>query len=305
MVLIGPTASGKTEVAFELARFLPLEFVCLDSMQIYREMRVGTAAPGEKELQRVPHHGFGVASVREPLTGVTYARMAAIWMGEIQARGNIPLLIGGTGLYLRFLFQDVRDLPATPPELRARLDALIARRGLNHVYALLTRLDPRGASRLHPNDTQRIKRFLEVRLLTGRSVLDFWADQESSTPSEPVGLGLKVPRDLLWDRIQNRLDIMLPPWIEEAETLRDAGFTDMVTELGAIGYREMFSFLDQEVGLDDLKQRIYYSTRRYAKRQMTWFRKVPYIRWFPYRGDSGYNRVEMAEYARNRLGLLA
>jgi len=295
LTLVGPTGSGKSDLVQRLAQRLPIELVCMDSMQLYRGLCIGVAAPTEQERQTVPHHLFGEFDLREPMTAAAYAEVAAEKALEIHARGKVPVWIGGTGLYLRSLFEPLSGLPQTPPDLRQRLTSVAARKGPAHLYRLLRRLDPHAAKRLHPNDRQRIQRFLEVRLLTGTSILNLWERQAKARPQPPpIVLGLHVERPLLWHRIEQRLRKMLDAgWIDEARLLRAQGLEQAVRAVAPIGYAQVFEFLDGRLRFDELFDRIYFATRRYAKRQMTWFRKVPYVSWFAYKACSGYDIEDM------------
>ncbi|MCB1043871.1 MAG: tRNA (adenosine(37)-N6)-dimethylallyltransferase MiaA [Acidobacteria bacterium] len=291
VVLLGPTGSGKTELTTFLASHFDLEIVCMDSMQLYREMVIGTAMPSPEELHAAPSHLFASFSVNEPMTSVRYAELAGAKIGEIQRRGRLPLLVGGTGMYMQFLFHPRTNLPQTPDRLRLRLAYLVEKKGMDHLYRLLKRLDKRSANHLHAGDRQRVQRFLEVRLLTGRSMLDLWDEQASASSAIPCAIGLEVPRDILWQRLEQRTHTMFASGlVEEARMITKLGLAHQVARIGPIGYRALFAHLANELSLDDAKQQMYIATRRYAKRQMTWFRKVPYIQWFPYCTRSGYNK---------------
>ncbi|MCB9397335.1 MAG: tRNA (adenosine(37)-N6)-dimethylallyltransferase MiaA [Acidobacteria bacterium] len=302
IVLVGPTGSGKTKMVEGLAAQFPVEAVCLDAMQLYRELELGTASPNEAERSVCPHHLFGAFSVREPLTVASYKKACLEKVAEIQARGNLPLLVGGTGMYLRFLFEDLAGLPKTPSPLRARVDQIHARLGSQRTHQMLARLDPQAAARLHPNDQQRIKRFLEVRILTGKSVVDIWADQKPGATQWPIGIGLAMDKSVLWQRLQVRLEAMLHGgWWQEAKALRDAGLRPDVEALGPIGYASLFEALDSPMDAGKVFERIYIQTRQYAKRQMTLFRRFPYIEWFTYHQPSGYNSSELLAFVQSRL----
>lgn len=302
IALVGPTGSGKTAVASALAQALPVEMVCMDSMQLYREMRIGTAAPTAEELAMAPSHLFGAFSVVEPMSCARYAEEASCAIQAILGRDRIPLLIGGTGLYMRFLFQPTFGLPKTDERLRARLTNLAERKGIGHLYRLLQRLDPEAAQYLNSGDRQRVMRFLEVRVGTGRSMLEHWSQQQAVDRNLPVTIGLKVERDVLWRRLKRRLEAMIElGLVQESQHLIDAGLRQAVERTGPIGYRTMFRFLDGQGTLVEAKERIYIDTRRYAKRQMTWFRKLAYIQWFPYYPGSGYNIALMLSHIRQSI----
>lgn len=298
IVIVGPTASGKSALALAVAADHDVEIVCMDSMQIYREMQVGTARPTRSEMGGVPHHLYGEASLKQPWSSVHYAQRADQVIRDIVARGRVPLLVGGTGLYMRALFEGLDPLPATPAALRQRLNASAKRRGHGWLYRILKRLDPQGAARLHANDSQRVQRFLEVRILTGESILKIWQrDAENAIQKKPIVVGCEVDRPLLWQRIEKRTRAMLEAgWIEETQALQAAGMIERVYQTGPIGYRLVADFLAGKLDREAMIERISIETRRYAKRQMTWFRKIDYIRWFPFHPNLRYNTKSITDY---------
>ncbi len=303
MVLVGPTSSGKSSLALTLAETFPMELVCMDSMQIYKEPAVGTARPTTEEMQRAPHHLYGFTSVREKMSAYRWAAIAAQTVAEIQERGRIPLLVGGTGLYMRALFEGLHNLPATPDALRARLEGIAARRGRPWLYRMLQRLDPAGADHLHANDSQRIQRFLEVRLMTGKGMLEHWAHQRQNARPKPLVIGLDMPREILDRRIEKQVECMLDGgWIEETTSLLRQNLLECAVKTGPIGYAEVASLIAGNLTRAQAQQRIYLATRRYAKRQMTWFRKASYIQWFPFHPDSGYNTLGITEVVQGNMG---
>lgn len=298
IVIVGPTASGKSQLALDLAAGRAVEIVCMDSMQIYDEMQIGTARPDAAAMAGIPHHLYGVASVREPWTSVQYGRAASAVVRDILARGKVPMLVGGTGLYMKTLFEGLDDLPATPPELRTRLNAMAQRKGREWLYRMLRRLDAAGAARLHGHDSQRVQRFLEVRILTGESILNIWQKEaENRLEKKPVVVGCEVARPLLWQRIEKRTRAMLENgWIAETEALHSKGLAEQVAMTGPIGYRWVAEHLAGGLSREALIERIVIETRRYAKRQMTWFRKIDYIRWFPFRPNLRYNTNSITDF---------
>jgi len=274
----------------------------MDSMQVYEEMQVGTSRPDDQEMKAAPHHLYGAFSVRNPLSTIRYAEAASQKIEEIQKRNKIPLLVGGTGLYMRALFEGLDQLPQTPVALRKRLNHSAERKGRGWLYQMLQRLDPRGAAHLHINDTQRVQRFLEVRILTGKSMLDAWSKQKNEfTP--PVVIGLQVPRPVLHRLIENSVNRMLRGgWIEETKRLQDRQLMSHVFEMGPLGYRQVHEYLANQLTYEKMEGNIVVATRRYAKRQMTWFRKVSYIQWFPFDPNSGYNVKDIMIFLGDRLG---
>jgi len=296
IVLLGPTGAGKTSVAMELAGALPVELICMDSMQVYRELSVGNTAPTELEKSRVPHHLFGTETIRNVFTSGDWLKHAKSAMKSIHRAGRIPLFVGGTGLYYKLLTEGISDLPKTPPAIRSRLDRLFIQRGLPYLYRILKRLDPQTAKNVHPNDRQRVQRFLEVRLLTGKSVSSLWRGGKRDSISNPMfTIGLSMERGLLVPRIRKRLnEMLLSKWIEEAVTLEKNGLKPFVLERGPIGYALIYDWLDgRNSCLPNAIERIFFATRQYAKRQMTWFRSISDIEWFSYYSETGYNSNRM------------
>ena len=301
LVIAGPTSSGKSSLALSLAEEAQGELVCMDSMQVYREMQVGTSRPATKELTQVPHHLYGDFSIEKPISGAAYVSRASSIITDIQTRGKLPILVGGTGLYMKALFEGLDDLPATPNALRMRLETLSKRHGLSWLYRMLQRLDPKGAAHLHPNDQQRIQRFLEVRILTHQSMLDLW-NKRPANPKPPVAIGLRVERPLLVKRISDSVSRMLKSgWIEETQALKKQGLTSALQKVGPLGYSQVLEYLAGNINYEKMEETVAVITRRYAKRQMTWFRKVDYIQWFPFDPVSGYNVKQIKAFMKERF----
>lgn len=303
LVVVGPTGGGKTGLAIQLAEIFDGELVCMDSMQLYQETRIGTARPTDEEIAKAPHHLFGTVSLKDHMTTVAYKEQVTPILADIQRRQKTPILVGGTGLYMKALFEGMDDLPVTPLELRQRLEKCLNKRGLPWVYRLLERLDPKGAAHLHPNDTQRILRFLEVRILSGQSMLDIWEKQKQSTAPMPIVIGLQISRDQLLPRLLARAKQWLANgWIQETQDLLQMGLEKDLLQTGPIGYREIISHIRGNMSYEALTERIFIATRQYAKRQMTWFRKASYIQWFPFDEDSGYNMSCVTDFIKKKWG---
>ena len=291
-------------MALTLAQHLPLEIVCMDSMQIYREMSIGTARPATEDMAGIPHHLYGFASVASPLNAAAWADAAQTLIAQIQARGNIPALVGGTGLYARALFEGFHHLPTTPPALRQRLDRRVEHKGKTWLHRLLKRLDPESAASLHPNDRQRVQRFLEVRILTGKGMHHHWRLQKEKGQINPSGIGLYVPRQILLQRIEQSVDSMLKAgWVEETQNLVEHELLDAVLAVGPIGYHAIREYLAGRTSYERMRDLAIVGTRQYAKRQMTWFRKVPYLQWFLYHPKTGYHVKDVLTFLNDRFGL--
>lgn len=284
--ILGPTASGKTAWSLALARALPLEIVCLDSMQVYRGMDIGTAKPTRAEQALAPHHMLDVRDPCQPYSVAEYASEAAEAIRGIAARGRLPLLVGGTGLYLRALTLPLTlGSAAADPQIRARYQALLAQEGPAHLHQLLSQVDPLSARRLHVNDSRRVIRALEVHALTGRPFSDQRMPQEAQSPYELLLYARDLPRALLYQRIERRVDGMLAAGLaDEVKGLLAAGLDKGAQSMQGLGYKELVPYVRGEEGLESAAARLKQRTRQYAKRQLTWFRRDGRIRWLP--GDT-------------------
>lgn len=279
-MLAGPTASGKTRAGIGLARALDGEVISADARQVYRYMDIGTAKPTAEEQAAAPHHMVDVVDPDEPYSAGRYAREAAAAVGGVLARGRVPILVGGSGFYLAALLDGFSPIPEVPQEIRDRLQKE-AEAGLPALYGRLQEVDPEAARRLPPGDTQRIVRALEVYEATGERLSFF-----QKRPRVRVGdwrarwFGLNMDRMLLYRRIERRVDRMLEAGlVGEVARLQELGYGPWLNALNTFGYREIFAYLDGEMSLDAAVAEIKQGTRRYAKRQLTWFRRERRIVW--------------------------
>ena len=283
LVISGPTASGKTALAVELALRHSGEVVSADSMQIYRRMDIGTAKPTRAEMRGVPHHMLDVADPEEDFSVARYVELAARCVNDILARGKLPIVAGGTGLYIDSLLSGrtfARFDPDSP--LRRELEEELARRGGAALLEELARVDPDTAARLHPNDGKRIVRALEVYRSTGTTLTAHNA-MTRSLPPRYSALTLTLAfqrREDMWDRIDRRVDRMMADGLaEEVRALLDSGVPDRCTAMQAIGYKEMAAALRGDGDTARAAEEIKLRSRQYAKRQLTWFRRNPDARW--------------------------
>lgn len=284
VALVGATATGKSAVAVDLALGLPggAEIVNVDSRQVYRGLGIGTAQPSAASRRGVPHHGFDLLDPRESMSAGAFAAWAARCVGEIRSRGRLPILVGGTGFYLRALRDGLSPLPVTIPELRSALRTAFALRPARDLHRWLRLLDPRRAAEVSPSDRDRILRAVEVVLMTGRPMSALMAaPREPALSGEWIVLGLRMERSRLWCRISQRVEAMFDEGLEEEiRAVRAAGIPADAPGLSAIGYAEAAAVVDGALSRSEAVERIAAATRRYAKRQETWFRAEPGIEWF-------------------------
>ncbi len=282
VVIVGPTACGKTDVAVALAERLDGEIINADSMQIYRGMDIGTAKPDQAQRERVPFHLLDVTTPDLPFTVSDWKVRAESAIADTLARGRRPIVCGGTGLYIRALLDDW-SLAATPADARIR-DALrqeAAQQGPGVLYDRLAQVDPDSAARLHPNDAVRIVRALEVYQVTGTPISVYQAeDRRTRIPRNAFRFGLTLPRPLLYERINSRVNEMLDMGFEnEVRGLLQAGYSPALGAMGSLGYKEMTAYIlgkqDYTSAVEDIK----HNTRRFAKRQQTWFRADTLLSW--------------------------
>ncbi|MFL6693733.1 MAG: tRNA (adenosine(37)-N6)-dimethylallyltransferase MiaA [Ramlibacter sp.] len=275
LALAGPTAAGKTDAALQVARAFDAEIISVDSALVYRGMDIGTAKPTAAERAAVPHHLIDIREPTQPYSAAEFAADAARLVGEIHGRGRLALLVGGTMLYFKALFEGLADMPAADPAVRDAIAADAAARGWPALHADLARVDPTAAARLAPNDAQRIQRALEVFRTTGRPLSVFHASARQAG-LQPAALLSLEPTDRAWlhDRIARRFDAMLGQgFLDEVKRLRARG--DLHPELPSmrsVGYRQAWEALDAGWPVAELRERGIFATRQLAKRQLTWLR---------------------------------
>lgn len=298
VVLVGPTGAGKTALALSLAERFRGEVVSCDSVCVYRELEIGTAKPTAAQRALVPHHLLDVVDPDQPFTAGDWARHAREALAGITARGRVPLITGGTGLYLRALLDGLFPAPPVTPELRARLRALAERRGSAYVHRLLMCADPRAAAAIHPNDAPKLIRAVEVSLAARQPLTEQWsAGRDALTGYRILRLGLDPNRAALYDRLNRRAAAMFDQGlVAETDRLLERFGRD-TRSLGSLGYAEAAAVLRGELTLDEAIARVQAGHRNYSKRQRTWFRKDPLIEWLPGFGDA----VEIAAAAVSRV----
>jgi tRNA dimethylallyltransferase len=282
IAIVGPTAAGKSALALDLAEAVGGEIVNADALQVYRGFDIGTAKPSAEERRRVPHHLVDILAPAERYSAGEFARLARNALLEIASRGRTAILVGGSGLYLRARWSGIAPLPPVNAEVRAGLIDRLNRDGLATLYEELGVRDPVTAARLGAGDTQRILRALEVAIATGESLTSWIARQPFGT--EPIAMrkvGLTLPRGLLYDAIAARVRAMIDAgWLDEVRGLLADGVDRGSPAFQAIGYRQWVEFLDRQSGFETTLQRVVTLTRRFAKRQETWFRREEGVEWW-------------------------
>lgn len=281
IILTGPTAVGKTDLSIQLAKAVDAEIVSADSMQIYKYMDIGSAKVTEEEMQGVKHYLVDEIEPDMPFSVSEYKRMAEEYIDEISSRGKNVIVTGGTGLYLNSLIYDM-DFGKSDAnqELREALNKELEENGPAHMYEKLVSLDKEAAERIHPNNTKRVIRAIEVAM-SGEKMNDFSKDLRYNKKYIPIIIVLNRDRQALYDRINLRVDIMLKNGlIEEVKGLLEKGYTKDMISMQGIGYKEIIKYFDGEYTLDEAIEIIKRDSRRYAKRQLTWFRRYEDAKWF-------------------------
>lgn len=281
IILTGPTAVGKTDLSIQLAKAVDAEIVSADSMQIYKYMDIGSAKVTEEEMQGVKHYLVDEIEPDMPFSVSEYKRMAEEYIDEISSRGKNVIVTGGTGLYLNSLIYDM-DFGKSDAnqELREELNKELEENGPAYMYEKLVSLDKEAAERIHPNNTKRVIRAIEVAM-SGEKMNDFSKDLRYNKKYRPIIIVLNRDRQALYDRINLRVDIMLKNGlIEEVKGLLEKGYTKDMISMQGIGYKEIIKYFDGEYTLDEAIEIIKRDSRRYAKRQLTWFRRYEDAKWF-------------------------
>jgi len=281
VIICGPTGVGKTRFAIDLALKFGAEIIGADSVQIYRHMDIGSAKPTAEERAAVPHHLVGCIDPARSFSAADYAAMAQEVLQGVYHRGVLPVVVGGTGLYIKALVYGLFEAPAEDEALRRRLRLEADQTGAPALHHRLAQLDPWAAGRIHPNDAFRITRALEVLETTGRSIS---AHRQAHGFKEPLvdvlSIGLSLPRDQLYDRINHRVDMMLAAGLkEEVQDLLEQGYDPQLKSMQSLGYRHMTAFLQDAVAWDETVVTLKRDHRRYAKRQMTWFTADSSMHW--------------------------
>lgn len=293
IAVAGPTASGKTALSVKIAKELGGEIVSCDSMQIYKGMDIGTAKPSLEERCGVPHHMIDIISPDEKYNVVSYKRDAEAAIDDILKRGRVPVLAGGTGLYMDSVLSNTAfSENSSFSVVRERLEKLFEEKGREYIFEMLEKIDPEAAEKIHPNNTRRVIRALEIYETTGKTLTQ--ANIESKRPEkyESLVIGLMWDRETLYERINERVERMMAEGLlKEVETLRKKGMKAEYTSMQAIGYKELFEYFEGNCTLEEAKEKIKQESRRYAKRQMTWLKRNKKINWLILQKDYNLNKI--------------
>ncbi len=286
VAIVGPTASGKTALSLALAERFGGEVVNCDSVAVYREFEIGTAKPSLEERARAPHHLIDIINPTELFTAGDYSRRARAVLDEIKSRGKLPIVVGGTGLYLRALLEGLAPGPQRSEEVRDELRERVERKGPAYLHRVLTRLDRAAAERIHPNDAAKLIRAVEVCLMARRPMTEMWKQgSEPLTGFRVVRIGLDPAREALYARINLRARQMFERGlVEETRTLYEK-YGEAARPLGSLGYKQALQFIRGELSCEEAVAAAQQGHRNYAKRQMTWFRREPEVTWMKSFGD--------------------
>lgn len=282
IILLGPTASGKTELSLQVAEELGIPIISVDSRQCYKHLNIGTAKPSEKELQRVEHYNISNLELDEPDSVQAFSERAEAWEKEILSSSAHSFFVGGSTLHLQSLIRPIEDIPSANEKNIAEIESQIDKEGIEPVYNKLNSVDPEYVKTMDGMNRQRIIRALDVWMQTGKPFSSFHSNEEFELPENTLVFGLHRGRQNLYDRINQRVDNMIDKGLaEETQKVLDMGYSKDLQPLNAVGYREMIAVLEGKMELDKAVEKIKTQTRRYAKRQLTWFRRWDFIEWLP------------------------
>ena len=280
-VLVGPTGIGKTAVSVHLANKIPAEIVSADSRQLYRFLNIGTAKPSKKVLKAIPHYFIDLLSPEDYFSAGMYGRMAREVIDQLLTVGKIPLVVGGSGFYIRALIDGLSEIRVKDDTLRKKLENHLNQFGVGQLYQELNQIDPELAKSISQTDKQRILRGLEVYYATGNRLSELQTTNAVPAGFIPLQIGLSASREYLYHRINERVDNMIADGlVDEVISLRKKGLSPVNNALNTVGYKEVFEYLEGKIDSNTMINEIKKNTRRYAKRQMTWFRKEERIHWF-------------------------
>ncbi|MFK9095375.1 tRNA (adenosine(37)-N6)-dimethylallyltransferase MiaA [Bacillus salipaludis] len=304
LVIIGPTAVGKTKLSIEMAKRYNGEIISGDSMQIYRGMDIGTAKITEKEMEGIPHHLLDIKEPSENFSVAEFQHLVRDRINEIAKKEKLPIIVGGTGLYIQSVIYDYQfsDVPGDE-SFRLKQEERVKEIGNEALYKELIEVDPESAAQIHPNNVRRVIRALEIFHLTGKTMKDYQSTQQPDLLYNTALIGLTMERENLYQRINSRVDIMMNEGlIAEVKGLYEQGLRDCQS-IQAIGYKEIYDYFDGKVSLDEAVEILKQNSRRYAKRQLTWFRNKMDVQWFDMTDVNNFSKkiAEISHYVEGKL----
>ncbi len=298
--IVGPTAVGKTATAIELARRLDGEIISIDSRQVYKGLDVGTAKPTLRQQQEIPHHLIDILDLTEQISAGGYRELALKTVNEILSRGRLPIFVGGSGMYVKAVIQGIFQESVTDATVRQKIKSELKDKGSTTLYNRLVDIDPDLAIKTHINDIKRITRALEIYEITGKPPSEHYKTQETDPPFPYRIFVLTMEREKLYERINERVDQMIADGLEdEVKRFLRSGLRGDMDALQTLGYQEVLIYLDEKCSFDEMAENIKRNTRRYAKRQLTWFRNQLDATWITVSGEQSIPAV--AEIIINRM----
>ncbi|WP_310170238.1 tRNA (adenosine(37)-N6)-dimethylallyltransferase MiaA [Neobacillus niacini] len=304
LVIIGPTAVGKTKLSIEMAKKLDGEIISGDSMQIYRGMDIGTAKIKPEEMEGIPHHLIDIRDPDETFSVAEFQLLVREKIREIAEKGKLPIIVGGTGLYIQSVIYDYQfSDAAADDEFRMQLEERAKNEGAEVLHQELTEIDPGSAAQIHPNNVRRVIRALEIYHRTGKTMSDVQSEQQPDLLYETALIGLTMDREKLYERINQRVDLMMEEGLlSEVKHLHDQGLRDCQS-IQAIGYKEIYDYLDGKISLEQAVESLKQNSRRYAKRQLTWFRNKMGVEWFDVTDVQNFSKklTEISHYVEGKL----
>lgn len=290
--IVGPTACGKTKLSLLLADKLNGEIISADSRQVYRHLNIGTAKPTDEVLQSVPHHFINILNPEQDYNASDFGLQARLKIEELLNQNKQPILVGGSGLYIRAVIDGFFEGPGKNSEIRTQLENEAKRFGATALFEKLVKIDPVTAAKMDATKVRRVIRALEVYYITGKPISNYQSNQESKPPFEFVQFGLEWERKTLYTRIEKRIDEMIEKGlIEEVRGLIEKGYLREINALNTVGYKEVFDFIEGKLTKDEMTALIKKNTRHYAKRQLTWFRADKRIRWISVNENTDWNEI--------------
>jgi len=308
IVLIGPTAVGKTKLSIELAKYFNGEIISGDSMQIYKGMDIGTAKVTKEEMEGIPHHLIDIKEPDESFSTAEFQELVRTKIDEISSRGRVPMIVGGTGLYIQSVIYDYHFTEGpTDPIFRSMLEKEAEEHGPDFLHERLKAKDPESAARIHPNNVRRVIRALEIIHCTGKTAAELQENQSPELLYDTAIIGLTMDRELLYKRINLRVDLMLEQGLlEEVKYFYDQGLKDCQS-IQAIGYKELYDYFAGKINLEAAVENLKQNSRRYAKRQLTWFRNKMNVEWFDMSvsNDAEKKFAEISKFIEGKLEIKA